>query len=69
MEGATGGPLPDNDGSQTKYSITLREADIAQISMALKDSFRGDLHTEMATLVKISHIIRHYLCPMFKSRK
>ena len=50
--GATGGSLPDSDGSQTKYSITLREADIAQISMALKESFRGDLHTEMATLVK-----------------
>ena len=25
MEGATGGPVPDSDGSQTKYSITLRE--------------------------------------------
>ena len=49
MEGATGGPILDSDGSQTKYSITLREADIAQISMALKESFRGDLHTEMAT--------------------
>ena len=49
MEGATGGPILDSDGSQTKYSITLREADIAQISMALKESFRGDLNTEMAT--------------------
>ena len=52
MEGATGGPLSDSDDSHSKYNITLREADIAQISMALKESFRDELRVEMATLVK-----------------
>ena len=52
MEGATGGPLSDSDDSHSKYNITLREADIAQISMALKESFRDELRAEMATLVK-----------------
>ena len=52
MEGATGGPLSDSDGSHSKYNITLREADIAQISMVLKESFRDELRAEMATLVK-----------------
>ena len=47
MEGTTGGPLSDSDDSHSIYNITLREADIAQISMALKESFLilpGELH-------------------------
>ena len=34
--------------SYSKYNITLAETEIAQISIALKDSFKA----EMATLVK-----------------
>ena len=50
-EEATGGLPSASDGSHSKYNITLREADIAQISLALKDSFRDEFRTELSTLV------------------
>ena len=47
-EGVVHIKVTTGDSSYSKYNITLAETEIAQISIALKESFKA----EMATLVK-----------------
>ena len=42
----------DGTDQQSNLNITLREADILQISNVLKESFRGDLRLELSDMVK-----------------